>query len=348
MRWHWPTVILLATVAACSGMTRQADPPALLDIRGVTFAHLHRRGVGYGSEPARRELDRMAVLGVNWIALNDFAYMPDVTGPVVAFGRDRSMTRDDLRRQIADAHNRGIKVLLKPHIWASSFWDGKWHGDIRMDDEAEWAAFFDNYTAYILDQAKLAAETGADGLSVGVEMKGASGREEDWRRLVAKVREVYDGPVTYSANSDEWPDVAWWDALDVVGITAYFPLAEGADPTDADLRAGWAGVYDRLDAFHAEVGLPIVFTELGYSASDTAAREPWRHDEQNPDTAFQARLYRVALEEAARRDYVAGVFLWKWFTADTYARHEGGDVFVFQDRPETLAVLAKAFGGEMP
>src|SRR5260221_3175875 len=84
--------------------------------------------------------------------------------------------------------------------------------------------------------------------------------------------------------------------------------------------------------------LPICFTEMGYTASIKAAAAPWAYGVERPSTAYQARLYKVALEEAQRHNYVRGVFLWKWFSAEGSADPLRGDPFGFQDRTESVTV----------
>ena len=49
--------------------------------RGMNFAHLHRRGYGYGSARAEVQLRRLAQLGVTDIALNPFAYTRSLSSP---------------------------------------------------------------------------------------------------------------------------------------------------------------------------------------------------------------------------------------------------------------------------
>lgn len=51
------------------------------------------------------------------------------------------------------------------------------------------------------------------------------------RRLIRQIRRVYHGPLTYAANwSGEYKQIRFWDALDYVGIQAYFPLRHGRQP----------------------------------------------------------------------------------------------------------------------
>ena len=335
-----PLLLLIASPAVA------AEPG--MGVRGVTLAHLHRGEVGYGSDAARRQLDAIKELGGNWVAVTDFAYMPDVREPALRWGGDRSLTDAGMARTIRDARDRGLDVLMKPHIWSRQFWNGEeWHGTIAMRNEADWRAFFERYGDFLVEQAKLAEASGAAAFCVGVEMKATTHREADWRRVVERVREVYGGVVTYSANSDSWREIAWWDAVDCVGITAYFPLVREGPVTEAAVRAAWQGIFAELRPFAAEVGRPVCFTEIGYSRSGNAAAAPWEHHEVEPDPALQAMLYRVSLDEIARSGVVEGVFLWKWFTgdADDAERMEPHDVFGLQNRPLALEAIGEAWTG---
>jgi hypothetical protein len=319
-----------------------AQPAGRLQVRGVALAHAFR-GNGYGSESCRKQLAAIAGLGGNWVSLTDFAFMPGVDQPTVSFGR--SGEKDGLADCIRDAHTAGLKVLIKPHLWSRDFGGNKkWHGDIAMTNEADWATWFDQYSGYVLQQAKLAAEHKAEALSVGCELEGTSVvQEQRWRALVAEVRKVYGGYVIYSAAFAEWQKVPWWDAVDCIGIDAYMPLTDVENASEEQLRAGWARLYEQeIGPFQKRWNKPICFTEMGYTASMTAAARPWAYDVDRPSTAYQARLYKVALEEAAKRDYVRGVFLWKWFTADPGGRGRG-EPFTIQDRPEVLEAIKSGF-----
>ena len=64
--------------------------------------------------------------------------------------------------------------------------------------------------------------------------------EEEWRALIAEVRQHTDAPLTYAANWTDYRQVPFWDALDIIGIQAYFPLTDDPDYDEEDIRAGWA------------------------------------------------------------------------------------------------------------
>jgi hypothetical protein len=311
-------------------------------VKGVSLAHTTRGGRGYGSEDCRRQLKKIADLGGTWVSVSDFAFMQSVTQPAVRHGR--SSEADGLRQVIADAHALRLKVLVKPHLWSRDFRgdNAKWHGDIVMTSDADWAEWFRQYGDYIVTQAKLAQESKADAFCVGVEYGGTVAQETRWRKLIADVRAVYTGKITYAASFAEWKSVPWWDDVDCIGIDAYFPIARTHKASEAELRAGWAKVYAELEPFVHRSGKQVCFTELGYSASADAGMQPWAYGVVDEDVEYQARLYKIALEEASKRDWVVGAFVWKWFTSDiTGGRRR--DPFAMHDRAAVLAVLRDAW-----
>ncbi len=313
------------------------------EVRGVSLAHLHHRAVGYGSEECRKQLTAIASLGANWVALNEFAYMQAVDDPHVRFNLGRG--DDEMKQAIADAHAAGLKVLLKPHVWSRQYYtQGKWAGDIKMNSEGDWDTWFAEYTDFVLRSARIAQSAGAEALCVGVEFQGMTVTQEvRWRRLIAEVRKLYRGRLTYASAFWEAPEIKFWDALDCIGIDAYYAVAEHELAGEEEIRAGWSRVYEKLVPLSKRWGKPICFTELGYTASARAGIEPWSWQVVHPDPALQARLYKVALEEAARHEQVAGVFVWKWFTSDQWKTMEPNEAFCVQDNEQVLQVLREAW-----
>ena len=332
-----PAAGRVAAVLLSLGVLCGSVAPALQaqEIRGICLASA--RG-GYGSDSCREQLAEIRQLGANWVAINDYAWMSAVNRPEVRYGRNGRSPEGDLLQTIRDAHAAGLRILLKPHVWSREFHAGKWHGDIRMTSEADWDAWFANYTAYLLVNARVAQEGGAEALCIGTEFEGTSDQEARWRKLIADVRAVYKGPICYSAAFLEWQKIRWWDAVDVVSITAYWPVGPAETPTDEQIRARWNAIYDELEPFAARWNKPIVFGEVGYTTSPKTAAEPWSHD-HGEATELQARLYRIAIEESAKRPFMKGVFLWKWFTSPRRGDQWGGDPYTLQDKPLALEAI---------
>jgi hypothetical protein len=299
-------------------------------VRGMTFAHVHSRSWGYGSDRAREELGRLRSVGVDWIAISPFAYQRSVDSPLLYYGfGDPTLLESDLEKVAAHAHELGIKVLLKPHIWSSDFWRaGKWPGDIAMKNAEDDAAWWRRYSEYILAQAEIAARAKIDALSIGHELVRMTGKEHTarWRALIASVRAIYKGPLIYGAHHDrEAQEIEFWDALDAIGVHAYFPLG-GADlergDADAVARA-WKPHLDALQQLTARTKKPVVFTEIGFPSHRGALTTPWHADGSLPvDEDLQARAYEGTLRAIAGAQFVRGVFWWKWFSGGPANPHE--------------------------
>jgi Glycoside Hydrolase Family 113 len=300
-----------ATPAAPAGRPEVADGAW---VRGMTVS-CRTWGWEWGTDDFARELDRLAALGVNWVAIHPYASIR-ADGTVSWRGLDPEAPPEWIARPIREAHARGLSILVIPHLayWHSPF---SWRGAIGFDDPEAVARFFDTYGAWTVAVAR--AARGADALSVGNELERMVPYEAQWRRLIGRVRAVTDARLTYAANWDGYAAVRFWDALDAIGVQAYFPLSDADDPSEAELAAGWRRVLPGLRELSRRTGKPVVFTELGYNASLAAAREPWGYrEERGPGRsraeALQERCLRVALREIDReRDWLRGAFLWKWF-----------------------------------
>jgi len=323
------------------------DPHAI--VRGMTVS-CQTWGWEWGTDEMVETMRELKGLGVNWIAIHPYARI-HADGAVTA----RRLNDPDepprwLTRPIEEAHRLGLKIMIKPHIayWGSPF---EWRGDITFDTEEEWTRFFATYHEWITTTARICA--GADAFVVGTELDQTIQREDEWREIIDSVRAHYDaGPITYAANWDAYDRVPFWDALDVIGIQAYFPIlddparGERARQGDAGagienlpdldaIDAGWARIMNDLNTFAERKGKRIVFTELGYNESSTAPYVPWDHRQGGPNAReIQKRCLDRALKAIADEPAVTGAFLWKWFpgspTRGNYAKA----------RPHTREVIA--------
>lgn len=301
--------------------------------RGMNLAHLHRRGLGYGSDRAAAQLDALRALGVSHLALNPFAYLRRSSDTTIRFGDDETLTDADLRAQIGQAHERGLTVMLKPHLWAWSYLAGESNTTLRHD-AAGWKAWFESYTAWAVHCARVAGETGCAWYCVGLEFTEASRANPGaWARVAEACRAVFPGKLLYAANwYEEYALFADWDAFDAVGVNAYFPLS--GDTVD-DFVAAWTPHLDALErvAKGAAGGRPVIFPEAGYRALTGGTEKPWDGDGA-PDPDRQARAYEALLRACADRPWFGGVYWWKWFTdaageAGAYGGH--ADRYVPED-----------------
>ncbi|MDQ4138969.1 MAG: hypothetical protein M3142_00445, partial [Bacteroidota bacterium] len=219
------------------------------------------------------------------------------------------------------AKQAGIKTLLKPHIWLRDREQAKWIGDIEMTSEADWQAWFKNYSAFILHYARLAEENQIEALCIGTElMKSAITREKDWRQMIREIRQVYHGQLTYAANWYlEYEKIKFWDALDFIGVQGYFPLTKKNNPSLTELQAGWKPYLADLKNIATKYQKPVVFTEVGYKSTSDAAIEPWKWPdrektaEQYESYQTQANCYEALFQTLWQQPWFGGTFIWKWY-----------------------------------
>lgn len=285
-----------------------AGPASAGTVRGITVS-THGNGMDWGWDPIGPTLDELHDLGANWVAFHPYAWIaPDGE---VRFELDPADPPAHVVRPIREAHARGLRILIKPHLgyWGSGF---SWRGDITFETDEEWERFFRTYTDWILAMAEACHD--ADAFAVGTELDRTLHFADRWREIIRAVRAHTDATLTYAANWTDYRRVDFWDDLDWIGIQAYFPLADGPDPDEATLRAGWTQALEEVHALARTVERPVVFTEMGYNRSFHAAARPWEYGTDGPAAeSVQARCLRVALEVVEADPVVQGSFLWKWF-----------------------------------
>ncbi len=334
----FPLACFVATFANSCGPTDPREPFEPVFQKGVAFLHNHSTETGYGTEMAARSLAELQRLGVDSVSLFPLGYAFNLHDPRIFGyrGEDLTMTPDAIRRTIRDAHALGLKVTLVPQIWVGMFGSrGDWRGDIRMKTDADWRAWFEAYTEFILFYAKMAEEEGVELFSVGSEMRlSTEFRQRDWRHVIRAVRGVYRGPCTYSANwADEIHYVKFWDLLEYIGLSAYFPVGDG--PLAA--RLATAGeTRNQIAALSARFNKPVLFLESGFRSVPGAGSKPhaWRDDEGPlPVDLEQQRLgYDVLFQTFWAEPWFYGFYWWDWF-ADLGYRPNPPTDFQFRDKP---------------
>ena len=269
----------------------------------------------YSDPNADRALAEMRQMGVAWVSIVVTQYQDTIHSKTIG-PTEGTPTDADVRHAIRTAHALGMKVMLKPHV---DLWNDPdhWRGEIGPGcSAADWAQWFDSYRAFITHNAALAESEGVEQFSVGVELKTTEARETEWRATIAAVRGQFDGVLTYAGDWTSATGIGWWDALDLIGVDAYYPLADAGNnnPTAAQIAAAWApGMSELAGLSAAEGDKPIIFTEIGYRSQDGAAQHPWEWQSGGAvDTAEQALLYRVTFEQVYDEPWFAGFYWWSW------------------------------------
>ena len=273
-------------------------------------------------KPPPTVMPALAAMGVTHVTLISFAYQRQPDDPLLEMRPNASWFSENdqgIRFLARQADSLGMDIIIKPHIWVGRYSaEGQTRADIGFATVVEWESWEARYREFIMHYAHLAAEINAGMLVIGTELhRPVRDRPQFWRTLIAEVREVYPGPLTYAANWwEEYEAVTFWDALDCIGIQGYFELSKDVKPSRESLLAGWEPHKAAMEALAQRTGRPVMFTELGYRNVGDAAAKPWRwpsRQEEAPRTdSLQAILYEVFFESLWHEPWFDGVIFWKW------------------------------------
>ena len=274
-----------------------------------------------GDSIAQHNIHQVTEFGVNWISQTPFGWMDGHDSPVVRGNFDRAWwgeTDKGIIKTSNLAKIGGVKTILKPHIWLHTD-KGVWRSGIAMNSEEEWDKWFKSYEEWILHYAQVAEDGNIEALCIGTELHQTIKRTEDWRHLIAEIRKIYNGQITYAANwYQEYNDVKFWDDLDFIGLQGYFPLSKKAKPTKKDLLDGWKKHVADLEKLSKAYNKKIIFTEIGYKNTSDSAEEPWVWPRSIDDSVIrsdelQRLCYEALFETFWDKPWFDGLYIWKWF-----------------------------------
>ncbi len=299
----------------------------LLATAGAADRVFHRGICIEGGLPLQEcHIEELSRLGATHVSFNPFGFMEAPDKPRVRMSTIKSEdsrwwgeSDEGLRHYARLAQEAEMKVMLRPHIWLGSAVDSEgntgWLQNVGFSSEEEWQEFFTSYRKLALHYARLAEATDIEWYSVGAEFTRVSlEHPQFWRDLIAEIRAIYSGKLTYSANWwMEAEGIEFWDDLDAIGIQAYMPLAQTENPSPKALREGWQKYLEACDRLSRRTGRPIVFTEIGYRSTTDAAMEPWDWS-GNGELCLetQTACYRAAFEALKDREWFGGMYWWKY------------------------------------
>lgn len=270
-------------------------------ICGMTWGWVGTRG-SWSTPEAADSMRRMADHGVTWTALAYAAEQQHVYSTEIPLDGVQ-VGDDEIVGAIRLAHGLGMRVCLKPVVNVA---DGSWRAHIGFFDhevpgEPTWAEWFAAYERFILHAARIAEAEGCAMLCIGCEMVRADAQEQHWRALIASVRELYSGLVTYNCDKYQEHRVSWWDAVDVISSSGYYPI-------DA-----WETQLDRIEQVVTASGKPFFFMEAGCPSREGSAALPndWSLPGV-PSGAEQLRYYAEMFRAVRARPWVRGLMLWDW------------------------------------
>ncbi|MDQ0114068.1 glycoside hydrolase family 113 [Paenibacillus harenae] len=301
--------------------------------KGMTYGWGSKRGE-YRKPYAVDSLRKLSDTGSEWIALSFWTFQDTIHSTDISFDYGYTVTDRDIEFAVKQAKSLGLKVCLKPVVNSR---DGIWRAHIGFPGDSEaapyWEKWFASYSNFICHYAELAEDLGCEMLCIGCEMVKTESRTEQWRELIAKLRGIYSGPIIYNANHGKEEGIDWFDAVDYIGTSAYYPVGKKPGDSVESMIASWELHKPRLTALSAKFNKPVVFMEIGCRSALGCATMPWdfTHKELPASESEQANFYRSTLHVFWNEPWFAGFFWWDWnarlYAAEEAASNRGFDIY---------------------
>jgi hypothetical protein len=325
-----------AAAPAAPGGDAVPAPAQALGARIHGFTLLPPDGKHVGSEEAARAYRAMAAQGGSWVAIRPAIAQPAADSAAVPADPAASLLVEDARAGVKAAKDAGLHVMLQPIVTPG---DGAPSEALAPSDPEAWLA---SYGRALEPYLAMAEAEHVDVVCLGTRLGRAQGAAA-WPKLIEGARGAYAGKLTYAAShvpESGYKAVAFWGALDYVGIDAFFPLADVAGPQAKDLEAGWRRAADELEAWRGGGGAekPILFTAAGLPGLVGAAAAPGRQDKAAPeDERLQAAAFAAFYDTVWPRPWLAGVLWHTWAEGA-----DGRDYYALAGRPALDVVKAHA------
>lgn len=297
-----------------------------MEIKGFTYGFCGRKG-NYNSEEGIYSQNALMNTGINWVCLAVVINQKTFSSTEFYFDFRKSIPDLELIETIERFHKNNIKVCLKPMINCD---DGVWRAlidfpDLTMNNQdTYWSKWFEYYAAFLEHYAKIAEYTKCEMFCLGCEMLGTERKEEHWRATIKKVRNVYSGPLVYNTNHGKEEVAQWYDAIDYLGTSAYYPVEDKPGATVEQMTEKWEKIADNLEKVSKRIGKKFIFMEIGCRSALGCAQMPWdfTHYDFPMSEEEQANFYESSLKVMSKRDWFEGYFWWDWSTKIYHTKEE--------------------------
>ena len=293
---------------------------------GLTFAPFARKG-SFCTEETKESLRLMTErTGANFVIFVPSGLQETPQSETIEFSDGVQMGDDELEEMIDYARDLGLMVALKPTVNCKN---GTWRAHISFFDEdvpcePKWGNWFQAYTEFQLHYAAIAQRKGCEMFIAGCEMVMSEHREAEWRKLISDIKKVYSGPVSYNTDKYQEHNVTWWDAVDVISSSGYYPAGD------------WEHQLDRIEQVVKKFNKPFFFAETGCMSAAGSAAVPndWRvKGEYAPQE--QADWFAEMLSSGAKRDWLKGFAIWSW-SGSLHGEHVKYGYDIYQKPAETV------------
>ena len=272
-------------------------------IRGMNFAPFHRKGTLEQQETLESFDYMVEKLHTNFIILSPSGLQDTAQSEEICYTSSATFSDEELRKMIRYAKGKGMKVALKP---TANCKNGVWRAYISFFEqdvvcEPKWSNWFASYKAFQLHYAKIAEEEQCEMFIAGCEMVMSEHREKEWRDVIKAIKEVYHGLVSYNTDKYQEDHVTWWDCVDVISSSGYYPI----DDMERQL--------DRIEAVVKKFKKPFFFAEAGCMARAGSKQVPNNWELQGElRLEEQVEWYEAFFHACEKRDWVEGFAFWDW------------------------------------
>lgn len=291
-------------------------------IKGITFASFAKRGALGRAETLESLKNMKKRTGADFVILVPNAVQDTPQSERIDFTSDATMGDGELTEFIRKAHGMGLRTALKPTVNCRN---GTWRAHINFFDkdvpcEPKWGNWFKSYTDFQLHFAEIAQKEGCEMFLPGCEMVQSERQEDEWRRLIEDIRGVYGGPVSYNTDKYQEDNVKWWDAVDIISSSGYYPIGD------------WERQLDRIEMTVKKFGRPFFFAECGCMSVSGASLVPndWSVT-GDVNLEEQADWYRAMFTACKKREWVKGFSIWDWsgrqYPLRSAAKHKGYEIY---------------------
>lgn len=294
----------------------------LQKICGITFAPFAPYG-NFSQEKTKQSLQTMKErTNANFIILVPNGLQDTPNSEEICFTSEATMGDDELKSIITYAQELGLYVALKPTVNCKN---GTWRALVNFFDEdvpcePKWKNWFDSYSAFQRHYAKLSQEMGCVMHIAGCEMVMSERRADEWRQIISDIRTEYKGIVSYNTDKYQEHNVSWWDCVDMISSSGYYPIHD------------WENQLDRIEAVVKKFNKPFFFAEAGCMSVKGSNLVPNDWTIRNDlDLIGQADWFNAMFLACEKRDWVQGWALWSW-TDKLYPEHtaaQKGDYELF-------------------
>lgn len=255
---------------------------------------------------AKEEIDyQVEKCKVNTITFSFAALQEHCYSTEIDYKGEQMPKLEELSYLIKYAKSKSLKTIVKPMLNVK---DGYWRAYIRFFDEdvpcePKWSEWFKSYFDYLLYYGEFCEANDVDIMIIGCELVGTDHRESEWRELIKRLRKVYKGKLTYNCDKYQEGNVKWWDDLDYISSSGYYP--KGTIKKELE----------RIEKVVNKYNKPFFFAECGCPSTLGASKNPNDWTVVIGGTSSeeeQYEYYKEFLEETSKKEFVKGFCFWDW------------------------------------